>query len=56
MWHGTVTMELLLGCVDVLLRLGWRGGVGHITVTVELLLSQRTGKALWRREQVSEEK
>ena len=37
MGHVTVTMELLLGCVDVLLRLGW-GGVGHVTVTMEVLL------------------
>ena len=33
----TVAMELLHGCVDVLLRLGCGGGVGHVTVTMELL-------------------
>ena len=106
--HVTVTMELH-GCVDVLLRLGWGGwggacyryhgtswlcwclarlglggvGVGHVTVTMELHgcvdvllrlglgggtcyryhgtsqaepVSQRTGKAFWRCEQVSEDK
>ena len=35
--HVTVTMELLLGCLDVSLRLD-SSGVRHVPVTMELLL------------------